>query len=156
MPFDSNFQMVQRFHEKFGLGALRPEYPRLIQDPVLEEFRQKFMQEELDEYKAAVAAGDLPKAFDALIDLVYVALGTADLMGCPFDDGFLMVQLANMKKERAKPGDPRSKRGTGFDVVKPEGWTPPNIERLLQVYIDRYNTAQRIESANQARGANTL
>lgn len=40
------------------------------------------------------------------------------------------VQTANMAKERAeKPSD--SKRGTQYDVIKPEGWQAPRIEELI-------------------------
>jgi hypothetical protein len=28
--------------------------------------------------------------------------------------------------------DERSKRASAFDIVKPEGWTPPDLKRVLQ------------------------
>jgi predicted HAD superfamily Cof-like phosphohydrolase len=73
---------------------------------------------------------DLPKIFDGLIDLVYVALGTAQLHHFPWADGFAEVQRANMTKERATRAE-QSTRGSTFDVVKPAGWTPPNIIEVL-------------------------
>jgi len=75
---------------------------------------------------------DLEKCLDALIDLEYVLLGTVHLHGFSgiYDQAFARVQAANMSKIRAeRPED--SKRGTGFDVVKPEGWEAPVFADLL-------------------------
>jgi predicted HAD superfamily Cof-like phosphohydrolase len=127
----TNYADVAAFHEKFGLP--RPTAPTMINGELL-AFRIKFMQEELDEYREAIEAGDMPKAFDALIDLVYVAMGTSVLHGFPWQAGWDEVQRANMTKERATSAE-QSKRGTTFDVVKPEGWTAPNIEAILEAYV---------------------
>jgi predicted HAD superfamily Cof-like phosphohydrolase len=120
-------QLVKEFHRKFGLEytgqvrALPPEY---------QQFRTARMQEELDEYKQAVEEEDLEKQFDALIDLVYIALGNAHLHGFPFNKGFELVHTANMSKQRAeKPTE--SRYGTTYDIIKPTGWTPPNLKVLL-------------------------
>jgi thymidylate synthase (FAD) len=120
---------VRQFHEKFKLGYEGP--PRWIPD--MQEFRTKFMQEELDEYKEAIQDGNMVKAFDALIDLVYVTLGTAYLHGFPMDEGFDAVQEANLLKERVVSKD-QSKRDSLFDIIKPEGWVPPEekLEDLLR------------------------
>ena len=74
---------------------------------------------------------DLPKIADALVDLVYVALGTAHLHGFPWAALFAEVQRANMTKERAKPDGSDSARGSSFDVVKPEGWRGPAMVEVL-------------------------
>jgi predicted HAD superfamily Cof-like phosphohydrolase len=140
------FRDIERFHEKFHLEPTKDPGHRLPVD--LLKFRIKFMMEELEEYCEAVGAMvrdngeggkdvlittprfDAEQAFDALIDLVYVALGTAYLHRFPFNDGWARVQEKNMQKVRAaRPED--SKRGSGFDVVKPEGWTPPVLTDLL-------------------------
>ena len=44
------------------------------------------------------------------------------------------VQRANMTKERVLAGgvDSRSKRGHTLDVVKPEGWTGPQLLPILR------------------------
>lgn len=137
------FNDVREFHRKFGLPfhgermvAEKPDcIPPHLLDPSTNDFREKFMQEELDEYKLAVAQGDLAKAADALCDLVYVALGTAHMMHVPFIRCWFEVQRANMQKERASSAeDARSVRGHVLDVVKPKGWTPPNIPAALREY----------------------
>src|SRR4051812_37433278 len=128
----SNFADVRAFHEKFELGKDRLPRPGFV-SPELTEFRTKFMQEELDEFKEAVLQDDLPQAFDALLDLVYVALGTADLMCLPWQSGWDEVQRANMNKVRARRAQD-SLRGSTFDVVKPKGWTPPQIDKVLEIF----------------------
>lgn len=115
-------QDIGDFHEKFEL-AYKDGARQLPAE--LQDFRSKFMQEELDEYNEAVKEGDLVKQFDALIDLVYVAIGTAYLQGLPFQLGWTAVHAANMLKVRAlRESD--SKRGSTYDVVKPEGWQKPD------------------------------
>lgn len=119
---------LRMFHAKFG--KIRPKYPSSL-DEELYNFRIKFLQEELDEYKHAVETGDLAKQFDALLDLVYVAIGTADLQGFPWEEGWAEVQRANMSKVPAgSSGD--SKRGYSGDIVKPPGFQPPDIEGVLE------------------------
>lgn len=129
----SNFNDVGVFHEKFNLDnvTFRGSGPREVPEDLL-EFRRKFMQEELDEFVEGLEEGNHAKMFDALLDLVYVALGTAHLQGYPWQIGWLRVQQANMAKVRSKPDGSDSKRGSAWDVVKPEGWQPPDIEGLLR------------------------
>jgi predicted HAD superfamily Cof-like phosphohydrolase len=93
-------------------------------------YRIEFMQEEWSEYVDGDAVDNLHDMFDALIDLVYVALGTAYLHGFDFDEGWARVHAANMKKVRAET-DEQSKRGTSYDVVKPDGWEPPDLSDLV-------------------------
>lgn len=148
----SYFVDVGRFHEKFDLvhfgdcdGSPAPL------DPDALAYRLGFLIEELEEFArsqgADVVAGLLAEArahcsewpdapastfgladgADALVDLVYVALGTAHLMRLPFDACWAEVQRANMMKERATGADDqRSKRRHALDVVKPAGWKAPD------------------------------
>lgn len=119
----TDYFRVRQFHEKFGIGYDGP--PRLLPPDL--GWRRKFLDEELREYDEAVAANDLPKVFDALLDLVYVALGTAILHGFPWESGFVEVHRANMSKRLSLPGEGRGHN----DIVKPEGFVPPNIEEVL-------------------------
>jgi predicted HAD superfamily Cof-like phosphohydrolase len=136
----SDFGDVGRFHHKFGLHHVEQDGTGAGPREITEEeraalilFRIDFMQEEFDEFCQAVDNADEAGMFDALIDLVYVAMGTAHLLGYPWKAGWDRVQEANMAKERATSED-MSKRRSTLDVVKPEGWTPPNIEGLLAEY----------------------
>lgn len=131
-----NFHDVGLFHNKFGLANCTdsPPGPRAW-DQNLMEFRLAFMREELeDEFAKALDQRDIEGMFDALLDLVYVAMGTAHLLGLPWSQGWDAVQAANMKKIRAAPDGSDSKRGSGFDVVKPEGWEPPDIKKILEAF----------------------
>lgn len=129
----SEFDDVGRFHKKFNLPEVYSTRfgPKEV-TPELMDFRIKFLQEELDEFKEGNDETDHAKMFDALIDLVYVALGTAHLLGYPWIYGWEAVQDANMAKVRAKADGSNSARGSSYDVVKPEGWVPPDIIGVLQ------------------------
>ncbi len=121
------FEAIEEFHKKFNLPT--PEKPEFA-SPEIMKFRIKFMQEELDEFCEAYVNDNIEDAFDALIDLCYVVLGTSYFMGLPFNDGFKIVHHCNMRKVRAKVVED-SKRGTKFDVIKPEGWQPPDLKHLV-------------------------
>lgn len=155
-PLKSNFADVAAFHEKFGLDRDRPATPSFAPSE-LQRFRAAFLLEELGEYLRAVGyerlalrlamlavddevmklnheqegnvdRRDLVAAFDGLLDLVVVALGTADYHGFPWEDGWDAVMAANMRKKRAEPDGSDSKRGSPWDVVKPAGWYGPEAE----------------------------
>lgn len=135
----TNFDDVGDFHRQFDLQAMPANgeesagRPNLLDDD-LYEFRHKFLQEELDEFMDAHRRADLADAADALIDLVYVAMGTAHFMGLPWQELWDEVQRANMAKVRsasAEESAASSGRHHSFDVIKPPGWTPPNIEGVL-------------------------
>ena len=141
------FRDIGRFHDKFELKPTEDSGHRLPQDVL--KFRIKFMLEELQEYAAAVDAivisdpqacdaafvgeeFDAEQALDALVDLCYVALGTAFLHRFRFNEAWDRVQAANMKKVRASgDDDPLSKRKHNKDVVKPPLWEPPILKDLL-------------------------
>ena len=137
---DAEYQEVQEFHSKFDIRpALKPT---LLGAEVL-EFRKKFMQEELDEFIEATKHHDLVGAFDALLDLVWVAKGTADMMGISADqwtEGWEEVVRANMSKRRATSAA-ESKRGSALDIVKPVGWVGP--EEVLRLILTEIRFADR-------------
>jgi predicted HAD superfamily Cof-like phosphohydrolase len=130
---------IAEFHQRFGLYYYGP--PRAL-EPELQDFRSKFLDEELAEYKTAVLIlndsrkpederkAAAAKALDALIDLIYVAEGTIHLHGFNGDEAWRRVQAANMRKVRAERAVD-SKRGSAFDVVKPPGWIAPDHSDLV-------------------------
>ncbi len=125
---------IAEFHTKFGLPPVS-NTPSLLEIPDM-AYRIQFLFEEMQELVDAFEEEDLEKQFDALIDLVYVAIGTAYLMGLPFGEGWSRVHEANMKKVRADSAeDKRSKRGHKWDVVKPEGWESPYLKDLVTPII---------------------
>ena len=120
------FDDVRSFHAKFNLSYDGP--PRTLPSDEF-KFRAMFLDEEWGERNQARQDGSLVDEFDAIIDQVYILLGDAVRMGLDFNEGWRRVHEANMKKVRAaRPED--SKRGSGFDVVKPEGWEHPSLYDL--------------------------
>lgn len=175
----SYYDDVGDFHRKFTLPNFPSDKPEVPSFDVL-RFRSRFLLEELAEFfescgiigpgatlrsigksietldDSIIFPGnqDLHKAADALADLVYVALGTAHFMGLPFDAVWAEVQRANMQKERAVGDhDPRSTRRSRLDVVKPEGWTPPNHNDAISLARAVWEGAQKAKAEFEAEAA---
>lgn len=146
-PFDP-VRDIEDFHMKYGL-----EYtglPRALPEDVA-EFREAFMQEEKDEYcrhshfarqelsgtrfesfDNANFTHHLEHQLDALVDKVYIDLGTAYLQGFHFKEAWRRVHRANMAKVRTS-STVRGKRGESkYDVIKPPGWEPPSHTDLVE------------------------
>lgn len=127
------FDDVSEFQEKMGHKYYGE--PRMI--PVdLQQNGIKHLREELEEYNDAINEGDLGKAFDALIDLTYVAKGLAYKHGFPWGEGWDAVQQSNMDKE---PADSTS--GGKGGVIKPSGWNAPDIDSIIR----KHAFAHRLE-----------
>lgn len=119
----SHVKDVRKFHKKFR--QLIGTQPRHLTYRKLRE-RADFMQEELNEFNAASETQDMAEMADALVDLVYVAIGTAVMMGLPWKMLWDDVQRANMEKVRGV-----GKRGNLADCIKPAGWEPPLTMEIL-------------------------
>lgn len=163
------FYDVFAFHEKFGL--INHVNPGHLTKAKLQE-RVEFMLEELLEF--ATAAGiavdvsaqraldgvciahetsvsdgstgqSLAGQADALVDLVYVALGTAVMLGLPWDPLWDDVQRANMAKVRGV-----THRGHAVDVKKPEGWVGPQTQAILDLAGYQAHEEYRDDTERQA------
>ena len=124
--------LVQAFHRKFDLPT--GEEDHLSKDTSLQKFRANFLVEEVEELLEAFEENNRTKAFDALLDLVYVAHGTALLLGVEPDQwhaGMEIVHRCNMRKVKVASAS-ESKRGHASDVRKPEGWTGPE-DKLKEI-----------------------
>ena len=118
---------IEQFHTKFDLKG------RLINspiDPELLKFRVRFLAEELKEINNASAEGDLEEVLDGLVDLVYVAIGTAYMLNLNFAEAWKTVHKANMSKVKVSNENP-GKRGHSTDIVKPPGWVKPDHAHLF-------------------------
>jgi len=122
---DPEFLDIRHFHTKFNqIVNFEPTFISLR----LAEERFKFMQEELKEWwEKGVLKHDMDEIADGLIDLVYVAKGTAVMYGLPWRDLWEDVQRANLAKVPKV-----THRGTTHDVGKPEGWVPPQTTQILR------------------------
>jgi len=131
--------MIRRMHamvERFTKDLLAipiPDQPQLLPRQRA-QFRIDHLNEELREIKDATNEQDLEGVTDGLIDLVYVALGNLIEMGIAPGPIFEEVHLANMRKKR---GNVAKRSGAlGYDAIKPEGWTPPDLTPYLLVTRD--------------------
>jgi predicted HAD superfamily Cof-like phosphohydrolase len=140
------FDDVAVFHKQI-LNQAPAESPSLISRAFILE-RTRFMQEELDEFTQAGFEGAMTAAADGLADIVYVAIGTAYLMGLPFDAIWNAVQAANMRKVRGK-----TSRGNEFDAAKPPGWVGPerDISAAILASIDREPTGHLNNDVGHSR-----
>jgi predicted HAD superfamily Cof-like phosphohydrolase len=123
------YALVKEFHDKYEIPYSQAPGPL---DKKTLAYRIAFMDEELGEYSEAslnCEEMDVEGQLDALVDLVYVAIGTAILHGFDFNEAFLRVHAANMTKVRASKAED-SARGSSLDVIKPDGWTPPYLKDL--------------------------
>ena len=127
----SMYDDIEEFHEQI-IQLEKPTKVGIISDEFILE-RTRFLNEEVEEFTTTGMSGDMVGVADALADIVYVALGTAWLMGIPFQAIWDVVHSANMKKVRGI-----TKRGNKHDAVKPEGWVGPEqaIAAILLRKID--------------------
>ena len=121
------------------IGLPIPETPSRL-DPDRKKWASGALSEELTEF---MDADTLEDEVDALIDLCYFALGRVIEMGVVPGAAFEEVHAANMAKVQGE----LSKRphAKGFDAVKPEGWTPPNL--LPYLALDRRQVRAAYEVA---------
>lgn len=113
--------MVCEFHTAAG-----GKVPASVVESVASEqaeLRQRILDEEVDELRAAVSKNDIVSIADALADIVYVACGTAVTYGIPFDRVFAEVHRSNMTK--FGPDGPYL-RADG-KIMKGPGYEPPEI-----------------------------
>ena len=93
------------------------------------ELRIKLLREEVEEYAEAARAGDLVEVLDALADIGYILAGTILNHGMQniYDDAFDEVHRSNM----AKLVDGKVLRREDGKVMKPQGWTPPQLAQFV-------------------------
>ena len=116
---------VRDFHRKIkypenSFPSLHEPGNTSIQD------RIDHMYEELNEYREALDANELPNAIDAMVDLIYLALGTIRMHGVDVGPCWDEVHRANMKKLPGK---------NWKNTIKPPGWKAPDLEKVI--YHDR-------------------
>lgn len=119
------FNSVVDFQNAFGqLVSITPEFP----DKETRELRMRLLSEEFQEYMTAEKEDDFVEVADALADLIYIACGTAASYGIPLNAIFEEVHRSNM----AKLVDGKPLKREDGKVIKPEGWTPPDIEGVIK------------------------
>ena len=90
----------------------------------------KLIQEEVDELWTANGAADPKECLDALIDILVVTVGAIHSLGADGEGAWNEVMRSNFAKIDTRTGFV-TKREDG-KVLKPEGWTPPELDQFLQ------------------------
>ena len=108
--------MVREFHRAFGHPVATQ--PGLLQAERVRA-RSKWMAEEVEEFRSATTVEDQA---DAMIDLLYFALGTLVELGIEGEPLFHIVQRANMAKLWP---DGKAHLDADGKVQKPPTWRDP-------------------------------
>lgn len=91
--------------------------------------RRELLKEEYEEYLHAEQEDDLVEIADALADMIVIISGTAAAYGIDLDEVLAEVHQSNMAKINPETG--MVLRREDGKVLKPQGWEPPNVRRVL-------------------------
>lgn len=129
---DSQFEQVKAFHQAFN-HPVSDTPVSLTEDRANK--RYKWMLEEINEFLVAVKNQDIVEQADAMIDVMYFALGTLVEMGVRPGELFEVVQEANMSKIWPDGKPHYNEMGK---VIKPAGWKDPHpkLARIIEKYKD--------------------
>lgn len=123
---DGFTSLVTDFHRLIGspIGTVEPDDWSRLQD------RIRFLDEERMELHDACASAATSRnraagvdILDALVDIAYIAIGTAVELGYDFDEAFRRVHESNMTKK--PPDSPYGK------AVKDRDYVAPKLEDLV-------------------------
>jgi len=101
------------------------------------------IDEEIRELYEAITAHDKVETLDALIDILVVTIGAIHSMGADAEGAWKEVMSTNFAKIDKKTGLVR-KREDG-KVLKPIGWTAPDLVPFLEINHDLIHTGQHQE-----------
>ena len=121
----TNFDSVRKFMETFGQEIKqKAEFP----DDKITNLRYDLIEEELKEFKEAIAKRDIKEVADALTDILYVTYGAGHAFGIDLDKCFQEVQSSNMSKlgEDGKPI--YNDKGK---VMKGPNYFKPNLNKFV-------------------------
>ena len=122
---DQCWEAVAEFHRAFGAPAA--DAPRLL-TPERVDKRVGWLQEEVGELAEATT---VEEQADAMIDLIYFALGTLVEMGVRPAALFDIVHTANMQK--LWPDGTAHKRPEDGKIIKPPGWQDPEARIAAEI-----------------------
>ena len=93
------------------------------------ELYAKLIKEEFEEFAVARRENDEVEQLDACMDMIWVILGFCYMKGYDVDGAWAEVARSNLAKINPSTGKV-NKREDG-KVLKPEGWTPPNLKPFV-------------------------
>lgn len=119
---------VKEFHKVFCTNQLRDT----VGLPTLQirDLRTNLIEEEVTvELIPALDSGNIVEIADAIADSIVVLIGTALAYGIPLKQVWKEVHRSNMAKMQP---DGTVKRRADGKILKPEGWTPPDIKSIIE------------------------
>jgi NTP pyrophosphatase (non-canonical NTP hydrolase) len=108
-----------------------------VDQPDPKQFRlyTKLLREEMDEFVEAVQNKDEVEIFDALLDIIVVAIGAGISAGYPMQLGWDEVVLSNMRKINPQTG--KVDRREDGKILKPANWRAPNLRKVMEQHASR-------------------
>ena len=91
---------------------------------------KKLIREEFDEFIRDYLSNDEVGQLDGCMDMIWVILGYCYMKGYDVNGAWDEVARSNLSKIDPVTGKV-NKRADG-KVLKPEGWTPPNLESFVK------------------------
>ena len=82
-----------------------------------------------EEINERMTADSLVSELDGIIDSIWVLIGYGLSRGWPMNEGWAEVARSNMAK--IDPTTGAVLRRSDGKILKPEGWTPPDLESIL-------------------------
>lgn len=130
MSINEEWEKVKEFQVKFGHPI--SEKPIALNESRVRK-RYTWMLEEINEF---LSAKDIVEQADAMIDLIYFALGTLVEMGTKPEKLFSVVHNANMSK-LWEDGKPHYKEDG--KTLKPKMWKDPyfDLEKIINEMVMR-------------------
>ena len=89
----------------------------------------KLMNEEFNEFLKAYQDKDEVEQLDACMDLIWVTLGYCHMKGYDIRGAWNEVTTSNLWKIDASTG--KVIRREDGKILKPEGWTPPDLTKFI-------------------------
>ena len=125
--------------KKFMLACGQTVHPPSLKQQVPQfGMYLKLIDEEVDELHASRHYSDVA---DALIDILVVTIGAGLSLGMPMQDLWDEVMRSNMSK--IDPVTGKVIRREDGKILKPEGYSPPNIRAILDKHGLLYTSASR-------------
>lgn len=125
---ERQIKQVEEFHNTYGVRVVKtPQLPALDR----RRMRQRILEEEILELKtASLEYNDLVGTLDALVDAMYIIIGTAHEFGLAdkLIEAFDEVHRSNMSKldENGRPVIREDGK-----ILKGKNFTPPDLKSII-------------------------
>ena len=93
------------------------------------ELYYKLIKEEFEEFRVAHREKDEVEMLDACMDMIWVILGYCYMKGFDVEGAWKEVARSNL--EKINPETNKVMKREDGKVLKPDGWTPPNLVPYL-------------------------